>query len=106
MAFAPAQLVKITRITGVDSATLTNVLNVYTAEITAEVESQVGGLILEWFPVSGDGAGRDFVDVDPKERNFGASIKTERLRSAIRKELGELLYLTPHMSSGSRLVRC
>ncbi len=108
MAFSDAQLVKLTRITGVDSVTLANVLNIYEAEITTEVETQAGALILEWFPVSGEGAGRDFVDVAPKERNFGADIKTDRLRAAIRKELGEILYLTDYMTSGSssRLVRC
>lgn len=105
MAFTEAQLLKIVRITGVHSDLLTDVLTLNTAAITAEVISQAGDLILEYFPASGTGAGRNFTDINPNIKNLGASIQTERSRAIIKKELADLLYLTEFVSSGSSLVR-
>lgn len=106
MAFTEAQTVKITRITGIRSNWLEEILAANASYITAEVESQVGDLILEWFPASGTAAGRDFTNIHPMERNFGAEIRPGERRNAIRREIADLLYLTEYMTLGSpRLVR-
>lgn len=104
MAFTESQLLKICRITGVSKSDLDDRLIEYVP--TAEVETQVGALILEWFPASGTGVGRDFVKVHPKERNFGAEINPSISRGSIKQEIATLLYISDLVLSGSRLVRC
>lgn len=105
MAFTDEQLTKITRITGVDSIIRDEVLAYYASEITSEDEDQVGEMILEWFPLTRTGAGRKFTRIKANDRNFGAEKNPAELRAAIRADIGKLLYLTPYMTSGSRLVR-
>jgi hypothetical protein len=106
MALTESQLLKVCRITGVSKYDLDYRLTEYVP--TAEVETQVGALILEWFPASGTAAGRDFLRVLPMEENFGADIDPSRSRSAIKNEISTLLYITDLMTAagGSRLVRC
>lgn len=109
MAFSVQQLGELNRITGVDITVINTHLIERAAMLTTaqmtEVESQVGDLILEYFPASGTGAGRKFVKVNGGQNPEGADIDPERARAAIRSEICRLLYLTPYMSSGSRLVR-
>ena len=110
MAFTETQVAQIARITGIDMFLLPTYIAAAEQSVTAaqwtENESQVGALILEWFPASGTGAGRDFTSIDPKERNFGARITPGEKRAAIKQEIATLLFLQPYIAStGTQLVR-
>jgi hypothetical protein len=111
MAFSEAQLGKLVRITGIQITPLNFYISGTEASQTtamwAETQTQVGELILEYFPASGTGAGRKFTRYKAKDRNFGAEKDPGEHRAAIRKEIGDLLGLTEYMpiSGQTRLVR-
>lgn len=106
MAFTEAQELKICRIIGIDSITLNSYLDTYAEHITAEVETQVGALILEYYPASGSNPSRNVTNIKAMEANFGAEINSGSLRSIIKKEIATLLYLTDYLNQGgSRVVR-
>jgi hypothetical protein len=108
MAFTEAQKLKICRIFAPDLQidVLDDRLEYYAQYITAEVESQVGALILEYYPASGSNPSRNVTNIKAMEANFGAEINSGTLRSIIKKEIATLLYLTDYLQSGgSRVVR-
>ena len=102
MAFTEAQKLKICRITGVTSDLLEDVLSFRAAAITAEVESQVGDLITEYFA---NGVNRNVTKIRPNLKNFGADIDPNDTRAQIKGEIATLLYMTEVVSSGERLMR-
>jgi hypothetical protein len=108
MAFTEAQKLKICRIFApeLSSDVLDDRLEYYATYITAEVESQVGALILEYYPASGSNPSRNVTNIKAMEANFGAEINSGTLRSIIKKEIATLLYLTDYLNQGgSRVVR-
>lgn len=104
MALTEAQQLKICRIFAPEltSVALADVLRYYEAKITAEVETQVGELIDEYFS---NNVNRNVTKISPNDKNFGAGINPEDTRNLIRKEIASLLYLTDFNQS-SRLERC
>jgi hypothetical protein len=106
LALTEAQKLKICRICQITSDVLDNVLDLYSERITAEVESQAGALILEYYPASGSNPSRNVTNIKAMEANFGAEINSGTLRSIIKKEIATLLYLTDYLNQGgSRVVR-
>lgn len=106
MALIEAQKLKIVRMFADAGSSLTplildEVLAYYVP--TAEVETQAGALILEYFPVSGTGAGRKYTKI--KGGPEGVDVDPSRQKATIRKELAGLLYLQDYLVGGNRLVR-
>jgi hypothetical protein len=104
MAFTEEQKLKIVRIfaPGLSADKLDEVLTLRADRITAEVESQVGALITEYFA---NNVNRNATVFEGTESNKGFNLNPDKTRSLIKRELAVLLYLTDCISTDNRLIR-
>jgi membrane protease subunit (stomatin/prohibitin family) len=103
MALSEEQKLKLARALGVTYITVNDqITNLGSTYITAEVETQLGALITEYFSNS---VNRNATRIVAMEANFGAEINPERTRDLIRQDMAILLYLTDLINSGQRLMR-
>lgn len=97
MAFSETDIGKICRILRINRLEYNGVAVYFSHYITAEVISQVGDLISEWFT---NGVGSQTTSVDPNTANAGARFDPEIRRDQIRRELRTLLIIPDDVGSG------
>lgn len=74
--------------------------NAPTPRLTAAMIAEIGNQIDLWDA----GAGTDFTDIEARAENFGASINSERKRTAIRQRIAIFLERPDWGGGGSQVV--
>ena len=96
MAFTESQQLDICTILEVEKPILDQALIYNDSFITLAVETKVIEQITRWAT-----AGSNFVNVHPRERNYGVEIKHETEKADIRRTIATLLLMTKTVYGGS-----
>lgn len=96
MAFTVSQQLDICTILEVELPVLEYALTFNVQYIDATAEAKVIEQITRW-----ETAGSNFVNVHPRERNYGVEIKHETEKAGIRRTIATLLLMTKTVYGGS-----